>query len=205
MKANSFYQPLGSPPPIVVEMAHIQRAKKNPCYFDPLYRKYYQQIFRYIHQRLNDIDTAKDITSQVFLKAIANLHKYEDRGLPFGSWLYRIAKSELYQNYRDQQALRTTDIEKVHVFELMEVFGEDQNEIDLKRLQYCLDLLSKPELKIIEMRFFEKKSFKQIGEVLCITENNAKVKCFRVLARLKETFRSQSSHTSPVSIHAKIA
>ena len=44
------------------------------------------------------------------------------------------------------------------------------------------------QLQLIEMRFFEKRSFKEIGEIVGLTENNAKVKTFRALVKLKEIF-----------------
>jgi RNA polymerase sigma-70 factor (ECF subfamily) len=49
-------------------------------------------------------------------------------------------------------------------------------------------MLKENELQLIEMRFFEKRSFREIGEILDLTENNAKVKTFRALAKLKKKF-----------------
>ena len=69
------------------EMLLINKAKGDPERFGPLYRKYHEQIFRYVHQRMDDEDLAFDVTSQVFMKALINLHKYEYRGVPFSSWL----------------------------------------------------------------------------------------------------------------------
>ena len=48
-------------------------------------------------KRVDDVEAAYDITSNVFVKALTNIHKYEFRGVPFSSWLFRIAKSGLYQ------------------------------------------------------------------------------------------------------------
>ena len=76
----------------------INLAKKNSKYFEPIYKKYHEQIFRFVYQRLNNEDDAADITSQVFLKALLNLEKYEFRGFPFSSWLYRIALNEVNQH-----------------------------------------------------------------------------------------------------------
>ena len=50
----------------------INLAKNNSNYFDPIYTKYHEQIFRFVYQRLNNQDDAADITSQVFLKALLN-------------------------------------------------------------------------------------------------------------------------------------
>ena len=77
------------------ELRIIEKSKKNPNHFAPLYEQYHENIFRYIVKRVDDVEAAYDITSNVFVKALTNLHKYEFRGVPFSSWLFRIAKSEL--------------------------------------------------------------------------------------------------------------
>jgi RNA polymerase sigma-70 factor (ECF subfamily) len=186
MHVNPLYH--HTPDKIQLEMEWIQRAKRDPEHFAPLYAKYHEQIFRYIHQRMDDVELAADLTSQVFLKALNNLNRYECRGLPFGSWLYRIAKSELYQSFREKQAVRTVNVETVHLSEIMTVFEENENESNINQLFACIGKLKDEDLQLIEMRFFEKRAFKEIAEILDITENNAKVKCFRVVEKLKKMF-----------------
>jgi len=170
------------------ELSWILRAQKNPESFGPLYKKYHEQIFRYIYQRMNDEELAFDITSQVFIKAMTNLHKYEYRGVPFASWLYRIAKSELYQSFRNKKAERTVNLESYHLTDIMEEIEEEDLEHQKSNLLLTLVKLNEKDLQLIEMRFFEKRSFKEIGEILEITENNAKVKTFRALEKLKQLF-----------------
>ena len=170
------------------ELSWIRRAQKDPECFGPLYKKYHEQIFRYVYQRMDDEETAFDVTSQVFMKALNNLNRYEFRGVPFSSWLYRIAKSELYQSFRDKKAERTVNIESCQLSEIIEEFEEDSTELNKKRLFESLAKLKEKDMQLIEMRFFEKRSFKEIGEILDITENNAKVKAFRAIEKLKELF-----------------
>jgi len=189
MSVNPMYH--HTPERLEEELVWIQQAKNNPELFGPLYKKYHEPIFRYIHQRMDDTETAFDVTSQVFMKAMKNLHKYEYRGVPFGSWLYRIAKSELYQAFRDKQAQRTVNVESVNLFEMMEEMDEDQSEINKRILFNALAKLKEEPLQLIEMRFFERRSFREIGEILEITENNAKVKCFRALEKLKKYFHEK--------------
>ncbi|MCR9173394.1 MAG: sigma-70 family RNA polymerase sigma factor [bacterium] len=170
------------------ELVIIQEAKENPERFGPLYQKYHEQIFRYIYQRMDDEHLAFDVTSQVFVKALKNLHKYEYRGVPFSSWLYRIAKSELYQAFRDRKARRTVNVESMHLFEMVEEMEEDDSSANKKKLLQCLSLLKDGDLQLIELRYFEKRSYREIGDILEITENNAKVRTFRALERLKKLF-----------------
>ena len=167
----------------------IELAKKDMRNFAPLYDKYYEQIFRYCYQRLNSKESAFDVTSQVFLKAMTKLKDYEYRGLPFTSWLYRIAKSELNNVFSENKNSRTINIKVEHIKDLFEEVKEVDDSEELRTtLVTALESLAENDLLIVEMRFFEKRSFKEIGEILDITENNAKVKLYRVLDKLKTKF-----------------
>jgi len=170
------------------ELTIIEKAKRNPQFFAPIYKKYYEAIFRYIYKRVDEQETAFDITSNVFVKALAALNKFEFRGVPFSSWLFRIAKSELYQSFRDKKAKRTINIDLVTIVQIVDEIADDQSEENRQKLLTSLSMLKENELQLIEMRFFEKRSFREIGDILDLTENNAKVKTFRALAKLKKKF-----------------
>lgn len=170
------------------ELRQIENAKKDSRQFAPLYKKYHEAIFRYVYKRVDDEESAYDITSCVFVKALAGLHKYEFRGVPISSWLFRIAKSELYQSFRDKKAQRTVSLDSVTIVQFIDEINEDFSEEQRSTLLNSLKLLKENQLQLIEMRFFEKRSFKEIGEIVGLTENNAKVKTFRALVKLKEIF-----------------
>jgi RNA polymerase sigma-70 factor (ECF subfamily) len=165
----------------------VEAAKKDPARFAVLYNKYHEQIFRFIYQRVDDKEAAFDATSQVFLKALTNLPRYEYRGVPFASWLYRIAKSEMNQLFRQEKAHRAVNVESVHLYDMIDEMEEDKLEIYHDKLMDAVTGLDEDDLQLIEMRYFEKRAFKEIGEILEITENNAKVKVYRILEKLKRT------------------
>ncbi|MFY7667097.1 MAG: RNA polymerase sigma factor [Crocinitomicaceae bacterium] len=175
------------------ELTLIEKAKMNPQFFAPIYNKYYESIFRYIYKRVDEQEAAFDITSNVFVKALGALNKFEFRGVPFSSWLFRIAKSELYQSFRDKKASRTINIDMVTIVQIVDEFCDDHTEENRQKLMKSLTLLKDNELQLIEMRFFEKRSFREIGEILDLTENNAKVKTFRALIKLKKKFSLQNN------------
>jgi RNA polymerase sigma-70 factor (ECF subfamily) len=169
------------------EQMIIEAAKLNPEYFGPLYDKYYKQIFGYVYQRMDDKDTAFDLTSQVFLKALTNIHRYEYKGVPFASWLFRIAHSEVMQLFRDQKNKRAVNADIGDMRNICEQVEEPFFEEYLPAVQQMIKQLPEDELHLVEMRFFEKRPFKEIAEILNITENNAKVRMYRVLEKLKKT------------------
>ena len=86
-----------------VELKHIEDSKRDPKCFESLYRKYYEQIMKFVYKRMENIDDSREVTARVFTKAIVNIKNYSDRGFPFSSWLYRIALNEITQYYRDSK------------------------------------------------------------------------------------------------------
>jgi RNA polymerase sigma-70 factor, ECF subfamily len=169
------------------EQVLIEAAKQNPERFGPLYDKYYKQIFGYVYQRMDCKDTAFDLTAQVFLKALTNINRYEYKGVPFASWLFRIAHSEVMQLFRDQKNKRAVNADVGDLRHICEETEEPYFEEYLPVLQQIIKQLPEEDLQLVEMRFFEKRPFKEIAEILNITENNAKVRMYRILERLKKT------------------
>src|SRR5690606_38641575 len=93
----------------------IELSKKDNRYFAPIYERYHEQIFRFVYKRMDNIDDAGDITSQVFFKALVNLKSFKHTASPFVSWLYRIALNEVNQFYRDQKKKRTVNINDMDI------------------------------------------------------------------------------------------
>ena len=168
----------------------IIAAQKKPASFEALYLKYHEQIFLFIYQRVDSKETASDITSQVFLKALVNLSRYQFKGVPFSAWLYRIAINELNNCFKTNAKQRALNVELESIEEIIEELQDDHNEERHQQVIRALTLLPEMELQFIEMRFFEKRSFKEIGDIFRITENNAKVKLYRILSKLRRIIES---------------
>ncbi len=168
------------------EWLEIQAAQDNPALFRPLYNRYYEPIFRFVFRRTADEVLSADICSQIFLKAMQRLAAYDYRGVPFSAWLYRIASNEVAQYYRARTKNRVVSIEETNLGDMMEEMEEENNEQVYKQLIGALDDLKDTDLQLVEMRFFEQRPFKEIADILGITESNAKVKTYRILERLKK-------------------
>ncbi len=175
------------------EAAEVEAAKKDPAKFEVLYNRYYEQIFRYLYQRLDSKEEAFDLTSEVFLKAMLNLSRFEYKGVPFSSWLYKIAFNELNQAFRANKVKRTINIDSTSVHEIIEEMEEGKEDYK-PLLKSAINRLSDADLNLVEMRFFEKRPFKEIGNILEITENNAKVKLYRVLDKLREMMPANTNN-----------
>ena len=69
----------------------IEAAQQDPRRFAELYEKNFDRLYAFIVRRVGDRHDAEDLTAEVFQHALANLSRFEWRGVPFAVWLYRIA------------------------------------------------------------------------------------------------------------------
>ena len=69
----------------------IEAAQKDPACFADLYEINFERVYAYVVRRVQDRTETEDLTSEVFHQALANLKRFEWRGIPFAAWLFRIA------------------------------------------------------------------------------------------------------------------
>ncbi len=176
------------------EKAWIIKAQKKPKDFAPLYNLYYLQIFKYVIKRVKNENTAAEVTSDIFAKALFKIGKYKFKGLPFSSWLYRIASNEITDYYRKKQVskyVRVTEDQLNYLFDntVDEITITSDKEEKLRKIISLLEILSADDLELIEMRFFEERSFKEIAAILNLTEGNARIKTHRAITKLKNNIK----------------
>ena len=171
----------------LTEQEIIAFAKKDQAYFGALYDKYFEQIFRFVFKRLGgDEAVAGDLTQQTFIKAMANIGKYEDRGLPFSSWLYRIAQNEVSMHFRKLKNNYTVPVDENRIKDLASEANLN-GYMSIEEQEMLIDIindLEETQLELIELRFFQAMSFKEIAEIYNITEANAKMRTYRILERI---------------------
>ena len=166
----------------------INAAKKDPATFNKLYDKYFEQIFNFIFRRTDDEHLTADLTSQTFLKALQNLKRYQFRGIPFSAWLYRIATNEVNKYFRKSKHIFCLEEEKI--YKLINDDAPPVEKTDLvKKVIDKLKELSTKDVIILELRFFEERSFKEIAYILDVSESSAKMRIYRALEKLRKLIK----------------
>lgn len=170
----------------------VELAKANRAEFGVLYERYFEAIFRFIFKRIGgDEASAGDLSQQTFIKAMSSLDKYENRGLPFCSWLYRIAQNEVNMFFRGNKKDFTIEIEDKQVLHILEEanLGNYMSTEDQEKLVLKLNELPQENRDLIELRFFQELSFKEIADIYSITEANAKMRIYRVLEKMNKNWK----------------
>jgi len=130
-----------------------------------------------------------DIVSQVFLKAFVNIGNYKITTAPFSSWLYRIAINECNEYFRKTKKEQLVLLNKTFAEELyVDMFNEDMLEELRARLPLVLEKLKEEEFRLVELRFLEGLGFKEVADILDMTESYARVRTYRVLDKLRRLF-----------------
>ncbi|MFL5766110.1 MAG: RNA polymerase sigma factor [Bacteroidia bacterium] len=173
------------------EMDLVRAAQKNAREFAPLYQRYYRKILAFVYHRIESKDEAFDITAQVFYKTLENLSKYEDRGLPFSAWLFRIASNELNARFKKETSVRMVSIDDEGLEELKMNVDEHSSKESDRQLYAALAMLDPDEVELIDMRFFEKRPFREIAEILGIRESACKLRVYRIAEKLKHILTKQ--------------
>ena len=160
----------------------IQAAQKDPAKFGDLYELHFERIYGFISRRVGDRQTAEDLTSDVFHKALANLPKYELRGAPFAAWLIRIAANALAD--QGKRAAR----EAGGARESREQSDEPDFEAieDRARLFRLVNLLPDDQRRVIVERFVEQRSTREIAQQMGRSEGAVKQLQFRALQSLRK-------------------
>lgn len=174
------------------EEGWIAAARTDPAAFSPLYHRYHKPIFLFILKRVHDRDLCSDLASQVFLKALGAIGRYEGRGLPFKAWLYRIALNEVLMHFRRHKGKQYMEVTTPQASALL-LSGTADQEPDrsldpevMSALSTALTSLAPGQAMLIELRFFDGLSFQEMGHVLGIAEAAAKMRTHRVLKTLRE-------------------
>ena len=135
-------------------------------------------------RRAGDRDLTSDLVQETFLKAMLALPRYQERGLPFRAWLYRIALNELRMHWRKRKDV-LMDLGWAEVKPLADECGMVQQEAEMQLIATGLGRLKPQQAELIELRYFDGLSFAELGQVLGIGEDAAKMRTHRVLAQLR--------------------
>ena len=162
----------------------VEAAQKDPTCFAELYEINFERVYAFIARRVGDRDAAEDLTSEVFHKALANLQRFEWRGVPFAAWLLRIAANAIADRAHGRG-------KELFVDDPPELSAEATTLTDLEEVEHrarlfrLVDQLPADQRRVIARRFAEENSIREIARELGRTEGAVKQLQFRALQNLR--------------------
>jgi RNA polymerase sigma-70 factor (ECF subfamily) len=170
---------LNQPVKDAAERRLIEAAQRDPGRFAELYEANFERVYAFIVRRVGDRDAAQDLTADVFHQALANLPRFEWRGVPFAAWLFKIAAHTVADRWKREA--RDRDVPQVDTPAQVSL-EELEHRAQLFRL---VDGLAADQRRVIVMRFAEQKSIREIARDLGRSEGAIKQLQFRGLQSLR--------------------
>jgi RNA polymerase sigma-70 factor (ECF subfamily) len=159
--------------------------------YGELYKRYIDIIFRYLRSRVPDEQTAEDLTETVFVRAFERIDGYKDRGHPFSTYLYRVARNQLVDFYRGQK--HEDEIDQAAVVESAEMGPEAQLEWGDRRreLLEALGQLPSDYQEVIRLRILLELPTPTAAQWMERSEGATRVLLHRALKTLKDLLERQ--------------
>jgi len=158
--------------------------------FNKIYEKYILRIFNYTYYRIGNKNDAEDVTAKVFYRALNKIKFYNNKGVPFSAWLYRIAHNLVANWHRDNSKKKEVPIEDgielIHHEQLPEL-TMIKDEENLKLIK-ALRNISPERQQLIILKYVEKLSNTEIGVIMGRSEGAIKSLYHRTLLSLRKEY-----------------
>jgi RNA polymerase sigma-70 factor (ECF subfamily) len=155
--------------------------------FGRIFDAYAPPIHRFIASRVFSPSDAEDLTQLVFVKALEALPRYEARGIPFGGWLFRLARNAIIDQIRTRRD---------HLSLVTAVTRETEDagpeavatlQDDLQRVARAMQDLTDDQREVIELRFFAGLSVLEAAVAMGRQEGTIRGLQFRAIASLRRS------------------
>lgn len=171
----------------------IERARTDPEAFGVLYEKYVDRIYVYIFHRVGNAQDAEDLTARTFHRALGSMQTYEERGLPFAAWLFRIAHNLVANWHRDRSRRRFLSIDRI--WSHRNDSDDPERELEKKEthdaLWDAINGLPDERRDLLIYKFGSRLSNVEIGDAMDKSESAVKSLYFRTLAALRKELESR--------------
>lgn len=166
----------------------IQRAKTDPDAFGQLYERYVKRIYNYVYYRTGNAADAEDLTARIFERAIKHIGNYQDQGVPFSAWLYRIAHNLVANWHRDRSRRKIVSIDDVSQWVVTDHGPEFATQLmqDKEALLEAIGRLPADRQELLIFKFVELMSNAEIGAIMGRSEGAIKSLYHRTLLSLRE-------------------
>ncbi|APV44842.1 RNA polymerase sigma-70 factor, ECF subfamily [Dehalogenimonas formicexedens] len=119
-----------------------------------LFDEYYDRIVRYAYARIGDQRDSEDIASEVFVKALKSLGSFEERGLPMGAWLFKIAHNLVVDYHRKNSHVKKVELEKVEIESDSDPVLDTERKLQMEMVRQAMADLTEDQREVIQLRFF---------------------------------------------------
>ena len=170
----------------------IERARNGDvAAFGEIYDTHVDSVYRYLLYRVREPSDAEDLTSEVFTRAFANIHRYRWQGKSFLAWLYTIARNAVTDRRRRDRP--TVELDNAYGLAAEGPTAHDRAVLgeEVDALRGAVKHLTGEQQEVLVLRFIENMSSREVANILGKNEGAIRALQFRALGRLRKILRDQ--------------
>ena len=153
---------------------------------------HYREIYAFVFRQTGDMETAMDVTQEVFLAVLQSIHRYDQKQAGFRTWMYRIASHKLADVFRSAESRFYRNAVPLDGLSLPEDADLEEKWLETEQLgaiQQWIAGLPDEAQSILRLRFYGEKSFREIAEILKLPEGTVKTKYYTAIRFLRKEAR----------------
>jgi RNA polymerase sigma-70 factor, ECF subfamily len=153
--------------------------------FGELYERYIGKIYDFIYFKTFHKETAEDICSKTFFKALENISNFDLEQKYFSAWLYKIARNCVIDHYRkDKNHQEINSAQELHSSQNLEVDIDAKQKIEA--VQKYLANFNDEQKEILTMRLWQEMNYQEISKILGKSEASCKMSFSRSIKKLRQ-------------------
>jgi len=164
-------------------------AKKDLKYFSQIFERFFDRVYQFFYFRLRSREDAEDLASEAFEKIFQKLEKFEEKGLPFAAWIFKIAHHHLIDFLRKNKNKPISESIDEMLPSQLPSKDFDLTKIDKKvlseKLWLAIKTLPSKHQEVWSLKLTNDLSHKEIAKILKTSEGNVNVIIHRSMERLK--------------------
>ena len=176
------------------ELLLLHRAKSlDQDALTQVHDQYYTSIYRYMTYRVNDLQTAEDLTSEVFIRF---LHAIQQKNAPqktIRGWLYGAASLILKEHYRQKKRTQLIELKETLPGEVKHPTEKLELQENKEALQEALTNLTEDQQQVLALRFGSEMSIRDTAETMNKSEGSVKMLQVRAIAALTRSMTGSES------------
>lgn len=173
------------------------RTPDLPQDFAQWHRDHRAAVYRYVRFRVATRETAEDVTSDVFLKALRSIKRYDSSRAAPRTWLLRIARNAVTDHLRSLKRRGSLHVSLDRVPDLVsQIPSQEERVLKEERIQHLLNgtkLLRQADQDILSLRYGSGLDNEEIAEALGVSPNAVAVRLHRSLKRLREVMEKSAA------------
>lgn len=150
--------------------------------FNELVKRYYPQSYQFFFRMVRDPMDAEDLCQETFLRVYKGLKKFKSKSL-FSTWLYRISVNVVNSFFRRWRLTNILTSEKN--VEQIAIEETNENRDFDSTIWKTVQKLPRKQKQVLILRIFQQLSFREVGGILGISENSAKVNYHHAINKMK--------------------